>query len=170
MATNSRAWNGITAAQRTAWGTYAVANPTINRLGMPIRNSGIATFNRINNVSRDSGNGQISSPPAGVGPASLASIGAVTNAANVLTIAFTATPLPTGARLAVRTTGPGRASQNPNQRAARLVGYSAAAAASPVVITLPYDVSAGVVTNLYLSVVDASGRESPALKKTYTFT
>jgi hypothetical protein len=170
MSTNSRAWNGLTVAQRAAWALYAVANPVINRLGDSITLSGIAAFNRINQVSNDSGNGQISSAPAGVGPASLASVGAVTNAGNVLTIPFTATPLPSGCRMAVRTTGPGRVSQDPNYRQSRLAGYSAAAPASPVVITLPYGVSTGQVTNLYLSVVDAFGRETPALKKRYTFT
>lgn len=169
MSTNSRAWNGITTAQRAAWTLYGQANPVINRLGDAIKLSGIASFNRINQVSNDSGSGQISSPPSGVGPGGLVSIGGITNAANVITIPFTATPLLAGRRIVIKTTGPARSSRNPNDRSAAIVGYSAAAAASPIVITLPYSVSAGDTTNFYLAIVDANGRQSPVLKSRYTF-
>jgi hypothetical protein len=170
MSTNSRAWNGLTVGQRAAWSAYAISNPTINRLGVPVRSAGISIFNKINNVSRDSGNGQISNPPAGVGPASLTSIGTLSNAGAVMTIPFTVTPIGANLRIAVRWTLPGRASQNPNYRAARLIGYSAVNAASPLVITLPAVPTTGQTTNFFLSVVDASGRETPLLQSRYTFT
>lgn len=59
FALNSKMWSGaLTADQRAAWTLFAQANPVPNRLGDSIILSGLAMFNRLNQVLS-----QIGSPP-----------------------------------------------------------------------------------------------------------
>lgn len=169
MSTNARGWNALTDPQRAAWKAYGQSNPVRNRLGASIKLSGISSYTRINNVSRDSGSGTITSAPSGVGPGALLTVSITANTSTTVTVAFTPTPVGAARRIAVWWTGPGRASVNPNQRQARLVAYSALNAATGVSITLPAAASAGDVSNFYIGVVDSNGRLSQLTKVRYTF-
>jgi hypothetical protein len=54
--------------------------------------------------------------------------------------------------------------RNPNRNQARLIGISAAAAASPQSLTSPYSAIAGQVSNVWVAVMDAQGLVSPGLR------
>jgi hypothetical protein len=83
---------------------------------------------------------------------------------NSLSVAFTATPLGAGERLALWMTLPGTTGRDPNFAQARLVGYSDAADASPSVLTTPYEFAAGNAFNCFIARVDANGRTSVVQK------
>ena len=105
----------------------------------------------------------MTTPPPGTGPLGLTSA-AVSYAAGNFTLTFGAAPLPAGKRLIVRWTGwlsPGR---NPNWNQSRNIAYSAAAAASPLVLAAPSAAVVGQATNLFIAVMDANGQTSAYLK------
>lgn len=59
------AWNALTGAQRTAWGTFAAANPYINALGALTSTSGYNMFTSVNTwlITTDEDD-RLNDPPA----------------------------------------------------------------------------------------------------------
>lgn len=169
LTTNSRAWNGLTNTQRQAWRNYATANPILNALGASIVINGIAMYIKLAQGILDQGGTPNPVPPSGIGPAALAAAAMTANTSNTATFSFATTPLTGGRRLQLWWTGAGRASQNPNFNQARLIGYSAANAATGVTFSLPADVATASVTNFFLRVVDAQGRSGAAFRVRATF-
>jgi hypothetical protein len=170
LSTVARAWRTLTAGQRAAWNVWAPGNPVINRLGQSIQLSGFGCYCRLNGSLRDAGSTAITNPPTTQAPASLATVSCTGNTSSSVTLAYTATPLAGGTKLALWSSGPLSAAQDPNLNQARLVGYTAAAAASPQTLNLPFAVTTGDVLNLWVSLVDAYGRTTPPVKIRYTCT
>lgn len=64
FAANSKAWSQLlTASQRSAWTFFAQANPLRNVLGASIIVSGIAMFQKLNQVLAQVGSAMITDPP-----------------------------------------------------------------------------------------------------------
>lgn len=161
----SSAWRALSSVQRAAWNLWATTNLVINRVGASIQLSGIAAFNTMSARAIDSGNTPPVTPPLTTPPLGLLTCtGALAAATAIATLTYTATPLPAGSKLAIYSTGPLLASQDPGEASAKLVAYSAAAAASPQTAPLPFATPAGTSVNIWVSVVDSSGRRSPAVK------
>lgn len=167
----SNLWRSLTDVQRQAWKNWASANPVINRLGQSIQLSGAAAYNMLSTRILDRGGAPASVPPSTAGPVSLATLSvAVSAATGLATLTFTATPIGAGKRIALWSTGAGKPSQDPNYAQARLIGYTAANAASGVTMALPYAVNSGDVINFYATVVQDDGRASVPLKSRCTVT
>lgn len=169
LSTAARAWQALTQIQREAWSAYAVANPVLNRLGQSITLSGAAYHNRLNAKIRDFGGTAILVPPSTAGPVALATLTMSSNTATGVVLAYTATPLSASQRLEVWMTPPAPSGVSPNFNQARLVATTAAAQASPVAVATPWSLVAGMTSNIYCRVVDASGRTSPARRFRATF-
>lgn len=171
LATTSNKWRDLTDAQRLSWKNWAAANPVINRLGESIQLSGHSAFNMLNTRILDRGGATATVPPTTAGPFPVLSIsGVVSAAAGTLALTFTVTPIGAGKRIAVWSTGAGRSSQDPNRNQARLVAYTAANAASPQTIALPYAVGVGDVINFWVAVLQDDGRLSTFKKLRVTVT
>lgn len=62
---NSKAWSGtLTQGQRDAWTAFAAANPVRNVFGNSITLTGLAMYNRLNQILLQIGQPKISNPPA----------------------------------------------------------------------------------------------------------
>lgn len=62
---NSKAWSGtLTADQRNAWTAFAAANPVNNVFGNSITLTGLAMYNRLNQVLLQIGQPTIQDPPS----------------------------------------------------------------------------------------------------------
>ena len=166
LSTLSRAWSGLTSTQQAQWNTWTSVNPVIDTLGQSMFLSGQQGYIKLNSRLLQSGSTASATPPAVVGPAQLVTMVAAWVSPFAVTVTYTATPLAAGQKLVVYGTLPASKGRNPNRNQARLLGYSAAAAASPAAITSPYPALAAQLSNLYVSVMDASGQISPGLKAT----
>lgn len=170
LSTVSRQWSLLTSAQQTAWADWAALNPVINTLGSSIILSGQGAYVQLNARIALYGGTVSTTPPAGVGPAQLTTVTAAMVSPSALSVTYTATPLATGVKLFVRQTLPGTKGRNGNINQSRVAGVSAAAAASPAAITTPYTSVAAQQFNVYVAVMDASGRLSPFVKQTVVAT
>jgi hypothetical protein len=102
----------------------------------------------------------VATPPLLSGPSGLTTASAVYTAPSSIAVTYTTSPLAAGSRLCLWGTLPDKISVTPNERQARLLGYSAAAAASPQTIVSPYAGVVGQYVNLYAGIQDAAGRQS----------
>lgn len=161
LATLSSAWSLLTDTQRAEWADYAVVNPIVDSLGQSIFLSGQQHYVGLNARLLGAGAARVDSAPTGTGPAQLTTVTPTLTAPGTISIVFAPTPAAAGLRIVCWCTIPSTAGRNPNFRAARLIGYTAAAAASPAVFTSPYPAIATQVSNLYVAVMDAAGRLSP---------
>lgn len=165
LSTNAAAWQALTDAQRESWAEYALNHPYTNTLGQERFHTAQQVYTGINSRLRDAGIAVLTTAPAAAVPAALASVsGAVVGGALTMTLTFTTTPLAAGTRLQIRYTGPASAGKDPNVNQARVLGYSAAAAATGITIPLRSVFATGQATNLYVYVMDAFGQISPPLK------
>jgi len=71
--------------------------------------------------------------------------------------------------MAVWMTLPDDAGRDPNFNQARLVAFTALAAASPATVTSRIAAAAGQLANVYLAKVDSFGRTSPKIRVRVTF-
>jgi hypothetical protein len=116
-------------------------------LGQSYNLTGFLAFVSVNNNQAAAGNALILDAPALTTPdALLTAVITLTSAS--LSIAYTATPLPTGARL-FSYAGPQRSAGRNFENDLRLIAVSAAAAASPANLFTPYSTKWGtpVATN-----------------------
>lgn len=161
LGTLSSAWGSLTAAQRTQWNDWASVNPVVDSLGQSIVLSGQQAFVGLNARLLGAGAVLVATPPAVTGPADLVTVTATATAATgVIALTYTTTPLAAGLKIATWCTLPQPAGRNPNRPQARLIGYSAAAAASPQSFTSPYPALAGQTSNAWVTVMDAAGQIS----------
>ena len=71
LATVSRSWGALTAAQQAAWNTWAQANPVTDRLGQKQVLFGNAAYCQLNALLVQAGDSEISVPPVESAPAAL---------------------------------------------------------------------------------------------------
>jgi hypothetical protein len=157
----SSGWSLLTATQRTQWTDWASLNPVVNSLGVSIIRSGQQAYVGLNARLVGAGAVAVATPPAVTGPTDLTTVTATATASTgAIVLTYTATPLAAGQRILLWQTLPQSTGRNPNRAQARLVGYSAAAAASPLTFTSPYPASVGQVSNAWVQVMDAAGQVS----------
>lgn len=164
LATLSGNWASLTDVQRAGWADYAALSQYVDPLGTSFNLSGQQMFVALNSRLLGAGTTASATAPTGTGPDQYLTLTPTLTAPSTISMAFTATPLGAGERMALWTTLPASAGRDPNFAQARLVGYSAAAAASPASFTTPYPMATGQVVNLFVARVDAAGRTSPAQK------
>lgn len=163
LATLSSAWSSLTSTQRTQWNDYAALNARPNALGDSVFRSGHQLFVGCNLVRALGGLAAVNTPPATAGPAALLTFTPTLTAPSTVSIAYTATPIAAGNKLLVWQTLPGSPGRNPNRRQARMIGISAAAAASPQAFTTVYPAVVAQVSNLWGYIADAQGLLSAPL-------
>lgn len=162
----SQAWRLLSDAQRLAWTDYAAAHPYSNRVGETGKIlSGSAIFNKLNSRVVDFGSALIQDPPTNPIPSGLLTFAATRASSSTITLTFTPTPLPAGLRLQVWMSLPTIGNTNPGLSACVLVGYTAAAPISTVVMTIPRSWATGQTVTFYAAVIDGSGQRSLAFLK-----
>lgn len=142
MASNAAAWRAITAAQRAGWTDLGASMSRTDSLGQSYTLNGFAAYCSVNNNLSAMGNATVSDAPALVTPVNLATV-TITLTAAAVSIAYTATPLAAGSRLFTYCS-PQRSAGRSFESDMRLLAVSAAAAASPAVLTTAYTAKFGI--------------------------
>lgn len=168
LSTLSTAWASLTSTQRTQWRDWAAAHPAVDSLGQTFFWSGQQAYISLNARVLDFGGAAVATPPITNDPTSLITA-AATPSATTVSVAFTTTPTAAGIAVEVWQTLPGSAGRDPNFAQARLCGRSAAAAASPAVITMAFPMLVGDTSNFYTANLNTiTGQRSPFLKSRAT--
>jgi hypothetical protein len=144
--TNSQAWRGLTASQRSAWNAAAINFPRKNKLGNTIILSGAGLYSSLNANLFSIGATIIASPPA---PTTvLTPLGvSITNAAGIVTAAWTSGAVPAATAWEVYATPGLSAGKYFVKSQFRLVTTFPAAtvtAAGVAIFTTPYNAKFGV--------------------------
>lgn len=122
----------ITEAQRQAWNGFGKVNPVVDVFGNPQALTGIAAYNRLNNVILEAAGTRIDTPPADLEVIGLLSMTAVASAGGgTLAITFTATPVGANEKLYIWASQGLNAGRQFFQSNLRFIGVSAAAQTSP---------------------------------------
>ena len=143
FAANSKAWSGtLTPAQRASWTAFAQANPQINTLGASIIISGLAMYNKLNQVLAQIGGTQLLAPPVDLSVPALAAItGAISaSGAGTVELQTDAQSVEAGAAYYVFATRPMAAGKTATTSDYRFVASVPAVAAAVVV-----DISAAYI-------------------------
>ncbi|HEY2090172.1 MAG TPA: hypothetical protein VGH54_29640 [Mycobacterium sp.] len=138
----SAAWRAITDAQRDGWKSLGLMMTRTDSLGSTYTLQPNQAFVSVNAANNAAGNTSVSDAPALVTPTALATV-TLTLTAVAFSIAYTATPLPTGARLFVYAS-PQKSAGRSFANDLRLIFVSAAAAASPANVLAAYTAKFGV--------------------------
>lgn len=158
MTTNAAAWRGLTTAQRYGWGTLGAQISRTDSLGQTYTLNGFMAFTSVNNNKLDAGDAAITDAPLIVTPADLLTA-TVTLTAAAFSIAYTATPLAAGSRI-FAWVSPQKSAGVSYNGDYRLLTVSAAAAASPLVLTTLYTARFGVPvvgSRIFISLETYSG-------------
>jgi hypothetical protein len=142
MTTNAAAWRNLTDAQRAGWLSLGLAISRTDSLGQSYTLNGFMAYCSVNNNKLDAGDAAVSDAPAIVTPADLTTVTLTLTAASV-SVAYTATPLAAAVRL-FSWVSPQRSAGRKFNGDYRLLAVSAAAAASPAVLTTAYTAKFGV--------------------------
>lgn len=141
MAANAAAWRALTDAQRAGWSALGESMVRTDALGQSYTLTGFMAYCSVNNNLLNAGSAVVSDAPSLLTPSALTSA-TVTTTGGTLSLAYTATPLPAGAKLLVFA-GPGRSAGRGFEGDYRLIHVSAAAAASPANILSAYTAKFG---------------------------
>jgi hypothetical protein len=136
LADNSAAWRALSDAQRAGWESLGAMISRTDSLGQSYTLNGFQAYCSVNNNNLAAGSAVVSTAPAIVTPVGLLTA-TITLTAAAFSIAYTATPLPTGARLFCFIS-PQRSAGRSYEGDYRLVHVSAAAAASPANVFAEY--------------------------------
>jgi hypothetical protein len=129
LALNASAWRALTDAQRVGWESLASQIQRHDSLGQSYTLNGFGAYVSVNNNNIAAGNAAVSDAPANTTPDALLTA-VLTLGAAAFSVAYTATPLPAGARL-FSFASPQRSAGRNFENDYRLIAVSAAAAASP---------------------------------------
>lgn len=163
LAQLSASWFALTSAQKSAWNGWADSNPLTDSLGQEYTRTGHQAYVGLNVRVLDAGDAECADPPDQGVPDAVTG-GAVTYTdGDTVSVAFTNT-LGAAERLMVWMSMPQSGSGNPNLAQARLVSYSAKAAATPVSMDLPHYVVTGSTVNFWLAIQDEFGQISVPVK------
>jgi hypothetical protein len=146
VATLSRAWAGLTAAQQAAWNSFGALQVKTNRIGHKSPQSGFNAYIEFNQVLSNAGVAAISIPPSTVSLAALTALSITAVHAGATTITYAATPVPANQALLVQTTGNLSAGKSFVKNRFRTIHYAVAAAASPYVATTQQNAKWGAPT------------------------
>lgn len=141
LAEAAAAYRTLTALQRAGWESLGSQMSRTDSLGQTYTLNGFQAYVSVNSVLGAMGNSTVADAPALSTPDSLLTA-TVTLTAASFSIAYTATPLPTGTRLMVYAS-PQRSAGRSFENDLRLVHVSAAAAASPADVFSAYSARLG---------------------------
>lgn len=159
----AQAWETVlTPAERATWNTYAQNHPVENSLGQEIFLTGLNWYVKINARLIDASDTPLASAPVGGGPGGLTTFTVDQSALTTLDVTYTVV-LGAAERMQLWMTLPGSAGASPNFKQARLVGYSAQAAASPIAFTTPHQVQSGDAIRAFGAIIDDEGLMGPFL-------
>jgi hypothetical protein len=142
MSTNAAGWRGLTDAQRAGWADLGSMVARTDSLGQTYTLNGFAMYCSVNNNNLNAGNAIVSDAPAVVTPPNLLTV-TITLTAAAVSVAYTATPLGAGVRL-FSFVSQQRSAGRKFEGDYRLLAVSAAAAASPAVLTTAFAAKFGV--------------------------
>lgn len=142
MVTNAANWRTLTNAQRYAWATLGASISRTDALGQTYTLNGFMAFCSVNNNKLDAGDAAITDPTGVLTPADLTTV-TVTLTAAAFSVAYTATPLAAGTRI-FAWVSPQKSAGITFNGDYRLLSVSAAAAASPLVLTALYTARFGI--------------------------
>ena len=114
LAALSIGWKDLTSIQREAWESYALGHPRVDALGQSVTLTGHQMFVSVNGVLMRAGLDAVDVPD-NTAPPEPPTVGATTVTAAGFSIAFGATPIPSGQALVIETSPPlsaGRAFSN----------------------------------------------------------
>lgn len=142
MSANAALWRTLTSAQRAGWSDLAASMNRSDSLGSSYTLNGFLAFCSVNNNQAAAGNAGLTDAPALTTPATILTA-VITLTAAALSVAYTVTPLPAGARL-FSFVSPQRSAGRGFEGDYRLLAVSAAAAASPANLYAAYVAKFGV--------------------------
>lgn len=155
----------LTPAERAQWNVWAGQQAKEGPLGNSINLTGINGYVWTNCHLLDAGDTRIDAPPIVVAPTGLLTLSVDVSALNTADITFTATPLAANHKLVTFMSLPQSGAAQPNFKQCRIVGYSAAAQASPYAATLPFSVISGQTVVFFVAILDdETGLFSPFLR------
>jgi hypothetical protein len=156
-------------SEREQWREWAETHTWKNALGQDIALTGLDWYTMANTRLLDCAATPITVPGDLSAPDPLLTMALTITNATAISIAFTDV-LPAGHRLVVWGSGPISAGANPNFRGCRLIGYSAAAGATPIAFALPYTMQDGSKLKVYVGVMSPNGRVSTLLTDDEVYT
>jgi len=142
MSANAALWRTLTSAQRAGWTDLGLSMSRADALGSTYTLTGFMAFCSVNNNQAAAGNAGLTDAPALTTPPTILTA-VVTLTAAAFSVAYTVTPLGAGARL-FSFVSPQRSAGRAFESDYRLLAVSAAAAASPAVLTAAYTAKFGV--------------------------
>ena len=155
----------LTPAERAQWNTWAEQQNREGPLGNSINLTGINGYIWTNAHLLDAGDARIDTPPIVVAPTGLLTLSADISAITTADFTFTGTPLAANHKLVGFMSLPQSGAAQPNFKQCRIIGYSAAAQASPWAATLPFAVTSGQTVVFFLGILDdETGLISPYLR------
>ena len=146
LASLSRSWATLTAAQQQAWITFGSLQIKTNRIGHKSPQSGFNAYIEFNQVLANAGVASISIPPSTVTINALTALSITAVHAGATTITYATTPVPANQALLIQTTGNLSAGKSFVKNRFRTIHYVAAAAASPYVATAAQNAKWGAPT------------------------
>jgi len=170
LGTLAALWSStLTPAQRGEWNVWAGNQAKEGPLGNSINWTGINAFVALNCHLLDAGDARIDAPPIVVAPTGLLTLSADISAATTCDFTFTGTPVAANHKLVAFMSLPQSGAAEPNFAQCRIVGYSAAAQASPWAATIPFSVISGQTCVFFLAIMDdETGLFSPFLRSVDT--
>jgi hypothetical protein len=129
LSESATSWRGLTDAQRAGWTSLGEQMTRTDSLGQAYTLTGFQAFVSVNSVLLYSGGAALSAAPALSSPDALLTT-TITSTGGTLSVAYTATPMPANTKLAVFAS-PQRSAGRSFEGDYRLLGVTAAAAASP---------------------------------------
>ncbi len=155
----------LTLVQREQWNVWASNQAKEGPLGNTINWTGINGYVHCNTHLLDASDARIDVPPIVVAPGGLLTASVDISAINTADVTFTATPLAANEKLVMFMSLPQSGAALPNFKQCRIVGYSAAAQASPWAATIPFSVTSGQTVVFFVAVMDdETGLFSPYLR------
>jgi len=152
--------NTLTVDQRAQWNTYAENHPIENALGQEIRITGLAWMARVNARLQDAADTLMLVPPSAPAPGGLESLTVAFTSGTAVSVTYT-DALAADERMQLWVSLPVSLGSSPNFRQCRLVGYSAAEAATPIAFTLPHAFQDGTNGVFFAAILNAEGLIGP---------
>ena len=136
LASRAAEWRDLTAVQREGWESLGLMMTRTDSLGQTYTLTGFQAYVSVNSNNDAAGNAIVAAAPALATPTGLLTV-TITLTAAAVSIAYTTTPLAAGNRL-FSFASPQRSAGRAFEGDYRLIAVSAAAAASPAVLTTAY--------------------------------
>jgi len=169
LAQMSVSWELLTDEQRNAWNSWAAENPLTNPIGNSYVRTGHQAYTGLNARLLDAALPVIDDPPSKGAPLALISFTVSYTDGDSVSVAYSPA-LSASVCLALWMSLPQAGEGNPNFAQARLAGYSALTAPSPIAMELPFTVTDSFVVNFWGARVRDEGLVGVASKDRQRYT